>query len=122
MADHEDEIMDALAHAISDAYTILVDVCLALPVPIMMPMDQHIPTSEAVPAIRRVAELAAEQPMGEEQEALLYSGCVYLLSAIDLYALCAARFEPTRADGVGSLLLHADDVLGTLHRWLLAHN
>ncbi|GEC02973.1 hypothetical protein SSP24_06280 [Streptomyces spinoverrucosus] len=121
MADRDDEIMSALAHSISVTYSLLVDVCQALPVPVSMPTDRRIPTSAAVPAIRRAAALAGEQPMGEDQEAHLFTGCIHLLAAIDLYALCATRYDQTRAEGVGVNLLHADDALRTLLVWLLAN-
>lgn len=119
MADREDEIMGDLAHAISTIYTILVDVCGMLPVPIGLPIDPHIPASEAVPAIQRVAALAKDQPMGELQEMQLFTGCIHLLAAIDLYALCAARFVETRAEGCGANLIHADQALKTLAVWLV---
>jgi hypothetical protein len=121
MADRDDEIMALLAHSISVTYTLLVDVCQALPVPIAMPTDRHIPVTDAVPAIQRVAFLGREQPMGETQELQLYTGCVHLLAAVDLYALCAARYEDTRAEGVGANLLHADEALKPLLVWLLAN-
>jgi hypothetical protein len=121
MADRDDEIMQALAHAISVTYSLLVDACQALPVPIMLPTDRHIPAANAVPAIQRVAALAKDQPMGEIQEAQLFSGCIHLLAAIDLYALCATRYEETRAEGVGANLLYADEALKTLIIWLLAN-
>ncbi|MFE9906429.1 hypothetical protein [Streptomyces achromogenes] len=119
MAEHEDEILRLLAHSISETYSLLVDVCQELPVPITMPTDRHIPVSNAVPAIQRVAALAADQPMGETQEAQLLTGCIHLLAAIDLYALCAARYEETRADGVGANLFHSDEALRRLLAWLL---
>lgn len=119
MADHEEEMMRALAHNISLVYSILVDTCRALPVPIELPTDQHIPASEAVPAIRRAADLAKDQPMGETQEAQLYTGCTHLLAAIDLYGLCATRWIVTRADGAGANLLYAKEALEELERWLV---
>jgi hypothetical protein len=119
MADREDEIMLGLARAISMIYTILVDVCGSLPVPIGLPTDQHIPAEAAVPAIQRVAALAKDQPMGEIQEAQLYTGCIHLLAAIDLYALCAARFTETRAEGVGANLVYAEQALKDLALWLV---
>ncbi|MER7930505.1 hypothetical protein ABTY96_46605 [Streptomyces sp. NPDC096057] len=121
MADRDDEIMRTLAYSISATYSLLVDVCAVLPVPITMPIDRHIPASNAVPAIQRVAALAEDQPMGEEQEAQLYTGCIHLLAAIDLYALCAVRWEETRAEGVGANLLYADEALKNLLVWLLAN-
>ncbi|MGW1035027.1 hypothetical protein ACWD4Z_22925 [Streptomyces antibioticus] len=119
MADHEDEIMGALAHSISVTYTLLVDVCEVLPVRITLPVDRHIPASNAIPAIQRVAELAKDLPMGEAQEAQLFTGCIHLLAAIDLYALCASRYEQTRAEGVGANLIHADEAFKRLWIWLL---
>ncbi|REE62144.1 hypothetical protein BX257_4757 [Streptomyces sp. 3212.3] len=119
MADREDEIMRALAHSISMVYTILVDVCGALPVRIGLPSDPHIPAAEAVPAIRRVADLAKDQPMGETQEAQLFSGCIHLLAAIDLYRLCAAEYMETRAEGIGANLFYAEQALRNLALWLV---
>lgn len=119
MADHKDEILRALAHAISTAYTILVDVCGALPVPIGLPTDQHIPAEHAVPAIERVAEVALDQPMGELQTAQLYSGCIHLLAAIDLYALVAVRYKDSRADGCAANILRAEEALQALALWLM---
>lgn len=119
MADRKDEILESLAHGISTVYTILVTVCGALPVPIGLPTDQHIPAEHAVPAIQRVAALAEDQPMGELQTTQLYTGCIHFLAAIDLYALCAVRYEDTRAEGVGANLLLAEDSLRALALWLL---
>ncbi|MET8765488.1 hypothetical protein [Streptomyces sp. NPDC004658] len=119
MAEHENEILRVLAHSISMTYSLLVDVCEALPVPIALPTDRHIPATNAVPAIQRAAALAKDQPMGETQEAQLFSGCIHLLAAIDLYALCAARYEETRAEGVGANLLYSDEALRNLLAWLL---
>ncbi|HET8970472.1 MAG TPA: hypothetical protein VFN19_05375 [Candidatus Nanopelagicales bacterium] len=119
MADREDETMGALAHMISRVYTLLVDVCALLPVPIGLPADQHIPAGDAIPAVLRVAELAKDQPMGETQEAQLYTGCTHLLAAVDLYALCATRYRETRADGCGANLLYAEEALKSLYVWLV---
>jgi hypothetical protein len=121
MADRDDEILSALARAISVTYSLLVDACQALPVPITLPTDRHIPATNAVPAIQRVAALAKDQPMGETQEAQLFTGCIHLLAAIDLYALCAARYKETRAEGVGANLIYADEALKALTIWLLAN-
>ncbi|MFF8656809.1 hypothetical protein [Streptomyces huasconensis] len=119
MADHNDEIMRALAHSISVVYTLLVDVCRLLPVPIELPTDQHIPATEAVPAVRRVADLAKDQPMGEMQEAQLFTGCIHFLAAIDLYGLCATTWVDARADGAAANLLYAREALVNLEAWLV---
>ena len=119
MADHQDEVLEALAHSISFIYTMLVDICGALPVKIGLPTDSHIPASDAVPAIKRVSEVAHDQPMGELQTMQLYSGCIHLLAAVDLYALCATRYEDTRAEGAGVNLLHAEQELKALALWLV---
>ncbi|MFJ6659691.1 hypothetical protein ACIQNG_25560 [Streptomyces sp. NPDC091377] len=122
MADHDDdqaEMMEALAHGISLAYTILVDVCANLPVPIGMPTERQVTAVEALPAIRRAAELASDQPMSELQEARLFTGCIHLLAAVDLYRLCLGQYEETRAHGVGINLTHAEEALKDLARWLM---
>lgn len=119
MADHNDEILADLALSISTVYTILVDVCGMLPVRIGLPTEQHIPAESAIPAIQRVAEVAEDQPMGEAQTMQLYTGCVHLLAAIDLYALCAVRFVITRAEGAAANLLYAEEALKRLALWLV---
>lgn len=119
MADQYDEVMRELALGISTVYTVLVDVCASLPVPIGLPTDQHIPVENAYPAIQRVAEIAGEQPMGELQGIQLYTGCIHLLAAIDLYALCSARYMDTRAEGASANLLHAEHPLRALALWLV---
>lgn len=118
MADRNDEVLGHLAYTISMVYTLLVDVCGMLPVPIGLPNDRHIPAGNAVPAIQRVTEVAPDQPMGELQAAQLHTGCIHLLAAIDLYALCATRYEDTRAEGVAANLLYAEEALSNLEVWL----
>lgn len=119
MADHEEEMLAALAYGISRVYTILVDVCGLLPVPIGLPAERHIPVDQAYPAVQRAAELAQDQPMGELQEAQLYTGCILLLAAIDLYALCASTYRETRAEGCGAQLATAEEALKDLYVWLV---
>ncbi|MEV7871485.1 hypothetical protein AB0P17_36545 [Streptomyces sp. NPDC088124] len=119
MADRNDEVLKSLALSIATIYTLLVDVCAALPVPIGLPVDRHIPGELAIPAIQRVTEVAHDQPMGEHQTQQLYTGCIHLLAAIDLYVLCAAGYRDTRAEGVAVNLLYADAALAPLNRWLL---
>ncbi|MGW4733871.1 hypothetical protein ACWEQC_32695 [Streptomyces shenzhenensis] len=118
MSDRDDEVMGELTHAISAVYTMLVDVCGMLPVPIGLPTDPHIPVTVAYPAIQRAAEVAGDQPMGDLQTVQLYTGCIYLLAAIDLFALCEARYMDTRAEGCSANLLHAEKALSTLGTWL----
>ncbi|MFI8531081.1 hypothetical protein ACIGMX_12610 [Streptomyces aquilus] len=122
MADREDEILHALAHGISVTYSLMVEVCEALPVPISLPSDRHIPVANAVPAIQRAAALAKDQPMSESQEAHLYYGCVYLLASIDLYALTASRYEETRAEAVGANLAQSETHLKALLVSLLTND
>jgi hypothetical protein len=119
MADHKDEVMRELTFAISVVYSILVDVCGALPVPIGLPTDQHIPAESVYPAIQRVTDLAGDQPMGDLQGIQLYSGCIHILAALDLYALCTARYMDTRAEGCSANLLAAEQELKALALWLV---
>ncbi|CUW29681.1 hypothetical protein [Streptomyces reticuli] len=121
MAERDDETLGALAHSISMTYSLLVDVCQALPVPITLPADRHVPVTGAVSAIQRVAELVKDQPMGELQEMQLFTGCIHLLAAIDLYVLCVTRYQETRAEGVGANLIYSDEALRRLLAWLLTN-
>ncbi|MGA5486684.1 hypothetical protein ACPCK1_02785 [Streptomyces pseudogriseolus] len=122
MADRDDEVLNALAFSISQVYLLLVHVCRMLPVPIGLPVDAHIPASDAIPAIRRITEVAGEQPMGETPTLQLYSGCIHLLAAFDLYGLCSMSYHDNRADGVAALLLHSQEELESLEIWLMTHN
>lgn len=122
MADRDDEVMSSLALSISHVYSMLVHVCGLLPVPIGLPVDHHVPASDAIPAIRRITELVGEQPMGEDQMLKLYSGCIHLLAALDLYGLCSMSYHDNRADGVAALLLHTQEDLESLEIWLITHN
>jgi hypothetical protein len=124
MADREDEIIEALNHGLSRIYTVLVHICQILPVPIALPTSGEnglVSNQEAYPAIKRVSELASDQPMPEEQEAQLYTGCIHWLAALDLYGLLVANEDwiETRAEGSGANLLYADEALKGLARWLI---
>ncbi|MEV8544533.1 hypothetical protein [Streptomyces sp. NPDC051572] len=118
MADHKDESVGDLALSISMIYTILVNLCGKLPVPIGLPIDQDVPGPATTPAIQRVAEVAEDQPMGDTQVEQLYLGCIYLLAAIDLYEICTVRFTMTRVEGAAANLLLAEGELNTLTLWL----
>ncbi|WAZ20190.1 hypothetical protein STRCI_001289 [Streptomyces cinnabarinus] len=121
MADREDEMLRVLALGISQVYSILVDICGLLPVPLRLPVEGRVSSREAVPAVIRVDELAADQPMGEDQAALLHTGCIHWLAAIDLYTLCSEHeYRITRIEGISANLLYAEDALGRLHLWLLS--
>lgn len=119
MADHDDETMAIIAFTISRVYTILVDVCRFLPVPIGLPTNPRIPVSGAAPAIRRVAELAKDQPMEELQRAQLFTGTIHLLAAIDLWRLCSHEFDNHRAEGIAANLVYSEEALINLAEWLI---
>ncbi|MFF8485179.1 hypothetical protein [Streptomyces antibioticus] len=122
MADRNDEMTAALATAISEVYNLLLHVCRLLPVPITLPISDHVPAPDAIPAIRRVAQLVPEQPIAQDASHRLYTAAIHLLSALDLYALCSVSYHDTRADGVDSLLQLTKDELETLELLLLNHS
>lgn len=121
MADREDETMRALAFGISQVYSILVDVCGLLPIPLRLPVDGRISSREAVPAVIRIDELGAQQPVGELQGAQLHTGCIHWLAAVDLYMLCSEHeYRETRTEGVAANLVYAEEALSNLHLWLIS--
>jgi hypothetical protein len=118
MADRNEEIMGQLALKISIVYSLLVDVCEMLPVPIGLPISENISADDAIPAIRRVIDVGPDQPMGETQAAQLHTGCIHLLAAIDLYALCSVRYLDHRAEAIAANLLYGEEALNRLETWL----
>ncbi|ARF62883.1 hypothetical protein B1H20_16920 [Streptomyces violaceoruber] len=119
MSDHEDEMMDLAVTRLRNVYGGLVACCAQLPLPITLPTGV-VTNFDTVPAVRRVEELADEQPMPEEQKGALYTAAVLWLAAADLYRLLVEEgYVEARAAGVLGTLLIARDSLKELGTWLL---
>ncbi|MFE7128942.1 hypothetical protein [Streptomyces sp. NPDC057617] len=121
MSDSEDDMMETLNRRLGTTYTGLVAVCANLPVPIALPTGV-VTNTEIIPAVRRVADIAEEQPMPEEQHSQLYTGAVLWLSAADLYELLIkGEYVESRAAGALGILMIANGALTDLGEWLLEH-
>ncbi|MFB7399767.1 hypothetical protein ACFCZR_06305 [Streptomyces rubiginosohelvolus] len=119
MSDHEDQMMGAAAHRLTTVYGGLVACCAQLPLPISLPTGL-VSNLEMVPAVRRIEQLAEEQPMPEDQQSALYTGAVLWLAAVDLYRLLVEEdYVEARAAGLLGVLMVARDAINDLGTWLL---
>lgn len=119
MSDHEDEMLATVSHGLTVAYTGLIATCAMLPVPITLP-EGVVTNLDAVPAVRRVCELADQQPMPEEQQAMLYTGATLWLAAMDLFELLrTGEYVEARAAGAVGILVTTNGHLRELGGWLL---
>ncbi|MFB6950195.1 hypothetical protein ACFCXP_11245 [Streptomyces niveus] len=118
MSDTPDSMMRGLQSSLAAVYIALVGACEHLPVPITLPTGV-VHSSELMDAVRRVSEISEEQPMPEEQQAMLYTGSIMWLAAADLYGMLKhTDYVATRAEGALGILLVAGDSIGDLSTWL----
>lgn len=121
MSDNEDRMLAAVSHGLTVTYSGLIATCAMLPVPITLP-EGLVTNLEAVPAVRRVTDIVEEQPMPEEQHAMLYTASTLWLAAMDLFELLRIEFVEARAAGAVGILMIANEHLGDLGTWLLGEN
>ncbi|MFM9675788.1 hypothetical protein [Streptomyces brasiliscabiei] len=117
MADSQDMTMRHLASRLSDIYTAIALLCMSLPVEIIIPIGS-VSNVEAIPAVRRVAEIVEDQPMPEEVQAELFASCVFWLAAIDLYGLLTQDFHEARAQSALANLIMAEDSAKMVAAWI----
>lgn len=118
MSDTPDSMMRGLQSSLAAVYIGLVGACEHLPVPITLPTGV-LHSSELIEAVRRVAAISEEQPMPEEQQAMLYTGAIMWLAAADLYGMLKhTDYVAARAEGGLGILLVAGDSIGELSTWL----
>ncbi|MFJ2432955.1 hypothetical protein ACIOWM_07055 [Streptomyces anulatus] len=119
MSDHEDEMMATAVHRLTTTYGGLVACCAQLPLPIALPTGV-VTNLEMIPAVRRIEQLAEEQPMPEDQQSALYTAAVLWLAAADLYRLLVEEgYIEARAAGLLGVLMIARDAIHDLGTWLL---
>ncbi|MER8083829.1 hypothetical protein ABTZ57_01370 [Streptomyces sp. NPDC094048] len=119
MSDHEDEMMNLAGERLASIYGGLVACCEMLPLPIALPKG-IVSNLDMVPAVRRIEQLADEQPMPEDQQAQLYTAAISWLAATDLFSLLVnEEYVEARAAGVLGTLMIARDCLTDLGTWLL---
>ncbi|MFE0036819.1 hypothetical protein [Streptomyces sp. NPDC059015] len=120
MADDQDKTMRYFSHRLSMVYTALVNCCAHLPIPISLP-TKAVDNLSAVPAVRRITEIAEEQPMPEEQHAALYTGSLMWLVAMDVFSILVVNeYDEIRAHGGIAATHVAEDALMELAQWLQA--
>ncbi|MEV5606998.1 hypothetical protein [Streptomyces sp. NPDC052225] len=119
MADSEDLNIEELARKLSLTYQGLVLCCEQLPIPVALP--RHGATNvEAEPAVRRVAELADDQPMPEEIKAHLFTAAIFWLSGLDVFrVLVMDGWHDARGLQVIGCLVVAQEALSDLGEWLI---
>ncbi|MFF8412852.1 hypothetical protein [Streptomyces omiyaensis] len=120
MSDKRDEILAHIAHELSVTYSMLAMACSNLPVPVVIPTGE-VSNVEAIPAVRRVAELAEDITMPVDQQAQLFASCCFWLAAMDVYGLLIANFHDVRAHSALANLIMATESLEDLLAWLRAH-
>lgn len=119
MSDHEDEMMNQATARLTSTYGGLVACCANLPIPITLPSGL-VTNLEIVPAVRRIEQLADEQPIPDEQQAQLYTAALLWLAAADLYKLLVTEdYVEARVGGLLGILMMTRDTLKDLGEWLL---
>ncbi|MER7807903.1 hypothetical protein [Streptomyces sp900116325] len=120
MSDHEDEMMGLATARLTSVYGGLVACCEMLPIPITLPTGL-VTNLDMIPAVRRIEQLADEQPIPDEQQAQLYTAALLWLAAADLYKLLVQEdYVEARVGGLLGILMMARDNLKDLGEWLLA--
>jgi hypothetical protein len=117
MADHEDENMERLWVEINNTYAVMCAVCEDLPLPIALP-DGPVTPEGVLPAVRRMAALAPDQPMPELYQALLHKSGVMWCAAMDLAMLLGEDYDAVRVMGADYFQVLAMAALAQLAEWL----
>ncbi|WP_425832599.1 hypothetical protein [Streptomyces fractus] len=118
MADSQDLNIEDLAKKLSLTYQALALCCEQLPLPIALPR-RGATNVEAEPAVRRIVELAAEQPMPEENQAHLFTAAIFWLTGLDVFrVLVMDGWNEVRALQMLSILTMTQDALQDLADWL----
>ncbi|MEV5606999.1 hypothetical protein [Streptomyces sp. NPDC052225] len=115
MADSEDHQMNVLASHLAHTYIELARLCRLLPMPITLEEKVYNFTG-SIPAVRRAAELALDEPMPEDMQANLFNACTFWLGGLDLFVLLAnpEEFHTVRAHSAAGCLIQADIALRDL--------
>jgi hypothetical protein len=119
MADSNDKAMGHLASRLGEIYTALALICLSLPIEIVLPIGT-VTNLDTVPAVRRVVEIAEDQPMPEEVQAELYAACVFWLGAMDLYGILTQDYHEARTQSAFANLIMAEDSARQVAEWIKA--
>lgn len=118
MSDFEEQSMRKISAHLSVTYSGLATLCSALPIPVTLPTGA-ISNQEAVPAVRRLMDIAEDQPLPVEQQATLFTVAAFWLGAMDSYSLLyREEFHSARAHSAIAALLMADDHMIDLTVWL----
>ncbi|MFJ6540529.1 hypothetical protein ACIQMP_07775 [Streptomyces sp. NPDC091385] len=122
MADSEDLTLERIVNTLVRQYIVLVSACAMLPIPITLPKQGNgtFASAETVPAVRRLVEIAGEQPMPEENQADLFTAALFWLTAADMVELLIAiGWNEIRAFQALAALGVSGDALADLGIWIL---
>ncbi|MFJ2432956.1 hypothetical protein ACIOWM_07060 [Streptomyces anulatus] len=119
MSDFEELANRKIAAHLSTTYRAMVTACLALPLPVTLPTGT-VSNLEVVPAVRRLMEIALDQPMPEEMKGHAFAAAAFWLGAMDCYSLLRREegWHMARAHSAAAALLMADGHLEDLEAWL----
>jgi hypothetical protein len=118
MSDEFDAKIERITERMAVTYAGLMACCERLPLPIKLPTG-NIGGEHAIAAVRRVTEIARDQPIPEEQQAYLYGSCIQWLVAIDLLGLQLIDEHVDREPGIELNLRGAYETLIALAAWLM---
>ncbi|MFI1535545.1 hypothetical protein [Streptomyces anandii] len=122
MADFDELSTERIARSLAKQYAVLIASCEMLPIPVSLPRSTNgeLSNVDTVPAVRRLAELAGEQPMPEEIQAALFTAAIFWLTAMDqLGIIIANQWHDIRGFQALAALEMSGSALADLGAWLL---
>lgn len=110
--------MEAMWEHFGAVYLLAVAICALLPIPIELPRGV-VTNTQMRDSIRRVAEIAEDQPIPEAEKAKLWAGSVSFLAALDLFSIeMEVEHHPLRAEGVEAALMTSEGAFVDLSEWV----
>ncbi|WP_282698019.1 hypothetical protein [Streptomyces sp. CC208A] len=113
MSDENDRMQTTLAVALVEVYETLRLIGLFLPIPIALPKGPEYKITEMAPAVRRMVELIQDQPMAEEEMALIWGAALTWCSAEMIFGRYLRDSDPVTAMQTQLLIQEAGEALIT---------
>lgn len=118
MSDKHEADMERMWEHFSALYMLTVAICALLPIPIELPRGL-VTSTQMRDSIRRVAEIASDQPIPEVEKANLWAGCIAFLAALDLFSIMMeVEDHPLRKEGTEAVLMTSEKSLRALSEWV----
>lgn len=121
MADSNNLNLEAIARSIAKQYAVLVAACEMLPIPVALPEPtETLSNADTVPAVRRLAEIADEQPVPVEVQASIFTAALFWLTAMDMLGLLVVNeWNDIRGFQALAALEMSGSALADLGTWVL---